>query len=303
MSKGLSNVAELKVTNLEKAKGILKAKGLNFTNIGITNEIKINTLSVDYSPELKLKVLDITKNIGISERAAIALLLEAEIGKIKIDETIDAAAKSISDANTIIGKAKVVEAYKEIEGVTKAEIKKAVKLVKIDEVLKEEINETAKNVCHTKSLIYPQITISDITIKFANIHEITGVIAVADTRDKAKKLMQKTGITSERVVLVYMFEKILTYIPKAKVSDKSFTLKLGESSISITIDANNKFTFHQKLEYQKLANHAFELQNKIVSLVKVGNVHENLKKVSDHLNKFTVDSFRKSINILEDFAI
>jgi len=132
---------------------------------------------------------------------------------------------------------------------------------------------------------------------------LTGILAVAEAKAKAKQLMEKTGITSERIVLTYMFADVLLFVPKAKVSDKVFSLKIGESFITIMVDEKGKFTFHQKLEFAKLTSIAFELQNKIVKLVKVGNIQENLKKISDFLNKANPDTFRKSINVLENFTI
>ena len=193
-------VSELKEKSLVAAKNILAAKGLNFANIGLSDKIKINTLCVDYTQDLKDKVADIVKNIGISERAAITILLEKEIAKIKIDTTIEVAEKTVADATETIGKAmvkKMVEAAKatapKVEETPKVETPKVVKL---DEALKTKINDTVKDVLATKGLIHPQITISDIAIKFGEFYEITGVLAVAEARSLAKRLMEKTGITN-----------------------------------------------------------------------------------------------------------
>ena len=99
----MTSTTDLKANNLATAKNILAAKGLTFANVGISDKIKINSLVVDYTTELKAKVSDITTNMGISERAAIALILESEISKIQIDTTIEAAEKTILDAEKTIG--------------------------------------------------------------------------------------------------------------------------------------------------------------------------------------------------------
>jgi len=304
------NVVELKANNLAKAKSILATKGLTFANVGISDKIKINTLVVDYTPDLKTKVEDIVKNIGISERAAIALLLETEIAKIKIDTTIQAVEKTISDAKDTIGKShieKVIEAAKaaapkvdapKVDAV--AETPKA-KVVKLDEKLKDTINETAKDILSTKGLIYPQITISDIAIKFGEFYEITGILAVAEARSLAKKLMEKTGITSERVCLVYLFEKEITHIPVVKTTEKTFSIKFDPSSLTIVVNEGNRFDFHQKAEYTAITKVLTTLQSLLIKLSKLPNSMEKLKDLAEYLNNAKVKSFKECITHTENF--
>lgn len=299
------NITELKATNLAKAKSILATKGLTFANVGISDKIKINTLIVDYTPDLKTKVEDIVKNIGISERAAIALLLETEIAKIKVDTTIQAVEKTISDAKETIGKShieKVIEAAKaaapKVDVV--AETPKA-KVVKLDEKLKETINETAKEVCQNKGLIYPQITISDIAIKFGEFYEITGILAVADAKAKAKKLMDKTGITSERVCLVYMYEKEITFVPVVRTTEKTFSINFDPSSLIIVIDESGRFNFHQKAEYTAVTKVMMVLQIVLGRIGKQPNPMEKLKALAEYLNNAKVKTFKECITQTENF--
>lgn len=299
------NITELKATNLAKAKSILATKGLTFANVGISDKIKINTLIVDYTPDLKTKVEDIVKNIGISERAAIALLLETEIAKIKVDTTIQAVEKTISDAKETIGKShieKVIEAAKaaapKVDVV--AETPKA-KVVKLDEKLKETINETAKEVCQNKGLIYPQITISDIAIKFGEFYEITGILAVADAKAKSKKLMDKTGITSERVCLVYMYEKEITFVPVVRTTEKTFSINFDPSSLIIVIDESGRFNFHQKAEYTAVTKVMMALQIVLGRIGKQPNPMEKLKALAEYLNNAKVKTFKECITQTENF--
>ena len=256
-------VSELKEKSLVAAKNILAAKGLNFANIGLSDKININTLCVDYTQDLKDKVTDIVKNIGISERAAIVILLEKEIAKIKIDTTIEVAEKTVADATETIGKAmvkKMVEAAKAAAPKVETPKVETPKVVKLDEALKTKINDTVKDVLATKGLIHPQITISDIAIKFGEFYEITGVLAVAEARSLAKRLMEKTGITSERVCLVYLFEKEITYIPTVRTTEKTFSINFDPSSLIIVIDENGRFNFHQKAEYTAVTKVMMALQ-------------------------------------------
>lgn len=300
------NVAELKEKSLVAAKNILAAKGLNFANIGLSDKIKINTLCVDYTQDLKDKVADIVKNIGISERAAITILLEKEIGKIKIDTTIEAVEKTVADATETIGKAmvkKMVEAAKaaapKVEETPKVE--KAPKVVKLDEKLKETINKTVKEVLDTKGLIHPQIIVSDISIKFGEFHEITGVLAVAEARSLAKRLMDKTGISSERVCLVYLFEKEITHIPVVKTTEKTFSIKFEPSSLTIVVNEGNKFDFHQKAEYTAVTKVLMTLQSLLVKLSKLPNSMERLKDLAEYLNNAKVKTFKECITETENF--
>lgn len=304
------NVAELKVTNLAKAKSILATKGLTFANVGISDKIKINTLVIDYTPDLKTKVEDIVKNIGISERAAITLLLETEIAKIKIDTTIQAVEKTISDAKETIGKShieKVIEAAKAAAPKVDAPKVDAVvetpkaKVVKLDEKLKESINQTAKEVCATKGLIYPQITISDIAIKFGEFFELTGILAVAEAKAKAKQLMEKTGITSERVCLVYMYEKEITFVPVVRTTEKTFSINFDPSSLIIVIDEQGKFNFHQKAEYTAVTKVMMALQPSLGKIAKMSNPSEKLKQLADYLNYVKVKNFKECITYVDNF--
>ena len=303
------NVAELKEKSLVAAKNILAAKGLNFANVGLSDKIKINTLCVDYTQDLKDKVADIVKNIGISERAAITILLEKEIAKIKIDTTIEVAEKTVADATETIGKAmvkKMVEAAKaaapKVE-TPKVETPKVEtpKVVKLDEKLKETINDTVKDVLATKGLIHPQITISDISIKFGGFHEITGVLAVAEARSLAKRLMDKTGISSERVCLVYLFEKEITHIPVVKTTEKTFSINFDPSSLTIVVNDGNKFDFHQKAEYTAVTKVLMTLQSLIVKLSKLPNSMERLKDLAEYLNNAKVKTFKECIIHTENF--
>ena len=303
------NVAELKEKSLVAAKNILAAKGLNFANVGLSDKIKINTLCVDYTQDLKDKVADIVKNIGISERAAITILLEKEIAKIKIDTTIEVAEKTVADATETIGKAmvkKMVEAAKaaapKVE-TPKVETPKVEtpKVVKLDEKLKETINDTVKDVLATKGLIHPQITISDISIKFGEFYEITGVLAVAEARSLAKRLMEKTGITSERVCLVYLFEKEITYIPTVRTTEKTFSINFDPSSLIILIDENGRFNFHQKAEYTAVTKVMMALQTVLGKIGKQPNPMEKLKELAEYLNRTKVKTFKECITETENF--
>jgi hypothetical protein len=311
------NVAELKANNLAKAKNILAEKGLTFANIGISDKIKINSLEIDYTTDFKAKVEDIVKNIGVSERAAITLLLEAEIKKIKIDETIESAEKTILAANQTIGKSKVekiVEATKFSIKEPKENVSFAVstaiddfnsepkkpKVVKLDEKLKAEINETAKDVCHTKGLIYPQIVISDIAIKFAEFFTIEGVLAVAEAKAKAKQLMEKTGITSERICLVYLYQKEITYVPPIRTTEKTFSINFSPSKLTIVIDAG-KFNFHQQSEYKAVSVVMMKLQTALNKFSKMENPIEKLKELAEYLNNAKVKSFKDCLNQTENF--
>lgn len=296
---------DLKMQNLATAKNILAAKGLTFANVGISDKIKINSLVVDYTPELKAKVSDITTNIGISERAAIALVLESEIAKIQIDSTIEAAEKTISDAKKIIGKATTEKPAKEakvekpkVEAVVK---EKAPKVVKIDEDLKKEINETAKEVCHTKGLIYPQIVISENSIKFAEFYEVSGILAVAEAKTKAKQLMEKTGITSERIVLVYMYRKQITFVPVVRTTERTFSINFDPSSLTIVVDEKGKFNFHQKSEYTGVSKVMINLQSILGKINRLPNAMDKLKELADHLNNAKVKSFKECITQTEIF--
>ena len=298
-------VSELKEKSLVAAKNILAAKGLNFANIGLSDKIKINTLCVDYTQDLKDKVADIVKNIGISERAAITILLEKEIAKIKIDTTIEVAEKTVADATETIGKAmvkKMVEAAKatapKVEETPKVETPKVVKL---DEALKTKINDTVKDVLATKGLIHPQITISDIAIKFGEFYEITGVLAVAEARSLAKRLMEKTGITSERVCLVYLFEKEITYIPTVRTTEKTFSINFDPSSLIIVIDENGRFNFHQKAEYTAVTKVMMSLQTVLGKIGKQPNPMEKLKELAEYLNRSKVKTFKECITETENF--
>lgn len=299
------NVAELKANNLAKAKNILAEKGLTFANVGISDKIKINTLVIDYTPELKVKVTDITTNIGISERAAIALLLEAEIAKIKIDTTIEAAEKTISDAKETIGKSnveKIVEATKAKAAEPKAVTEpKAPKKVVIDNDLKEKVNTIAKDICHTKGLIYPQIIISDISIKFAEFYEITGILAVADAKAKAKKLMEKTGITSERIALLYLYEKEITFVPVVRTTEKTFSINFDPSSLVILLDEKGKFNFIQKAEYTGVSKVLMTLQATLNKINRLPNPMQVLKDLAEYLNNAKVKSFKECITHTENF--
>ena len=293
------NVAELKEKSLVAAKNILAAKGLNFANVGLSDKIKINTLCVDYTQDLKDKVADIVKNIGISERAAIVILLEKEIAKIKIDTTIEVAEKTVADATETIGKAMV---KKMVEAAKAAEPKvETPKVVKLDEALKTKINDTVKDVLATKGLIHPQITISDISIKFGGFHEITGVLAVAEARGLAKRLMDKTGISSERVCLVYLFEKEITHIPVVKTTEKTFSINFDPSSLTIVVNDGNKFDFHQKAEYTAVTKVLMTLQSLIVKLSKLPNSMERLKDLAEYLNNAKVKTFKECIIHTENF--
>jgi hypothetical protein len=299
------NVSELKANNLAKAKSILATKGLTFVNVGISDKIKINTLVVDYTPDLKTKVEDIIKNIGISERAAIALLLETEIAKIKIDTTIQAVEKTISDAKETIGKShieKVIEAAKasapKVDVV--AETPKA-KVVKLDETLKQKINETTKDILSTKGLIYPQIVISDIAIKFGEFFELTGILAVAEAKAKAKQLMEKTGITSERVCLVYMYEKEITFVPVVRTTEKTFSINFDPSSLTIVLGEQSRFDFHQKAEYTAVTKVMMALQTVLGKISKMPNPMEKLKDLAEYLNNAKVKTFKECITQTENF--
>ena len=298
-------VSELKEKSLVAAKNILATKGLNFANVGLSDKIKINTLCVDYTQDLKDKVADIVKNIGISERAAIVILLEKEIAKIKIDTTIEVAEKTVADATETIGKAmvkKMVEAAKatapKVEETPKVETPKVVKL---DEALKTKINDTVKDVLATKGLIHPQITISDIAIKFGEFYEITGVLAVAEARSLAKRLMEKTGITSERVCLVYLFEKEITYIPTVRTTEKTFSINFDPSSLIIVIDENGRFNFHQKAEYTAVTKVMMALQTVLGKIGKQPNPMEKLMELAEYLNRAKVKTFKECITETENF--
>jgi hypothetical protein len=302
------SVTELKTTNLSKAKNILAAKGLTFANIGISDKIKINTLCVDYTQDLKKKVLDITENIGLSERAAIVLLLETEINKIKIDKTIEVVEKTIADATETIGKAKVakiVEATKTAPKVETPKVEtpkvKTPKVVKIDEALKTKVNDTVKDILSTKGLIHPQITISDISIKFGGFHEITGVLAVGEAKVKAKQLMEKTGITSERICLVYLFQKEITHIPSVRTTEKTFSINFDPSSLIIVIDNNNRFNFHQKAEYTAVTKVMMVLQTSLGKIAKMPNPMDKLKELAEYLNNAKVKSFKECIVYVDNF--
>jgi len=305
MSKTILNVDEMKSTNLAKAKSILATKGLTFANVGISDKIKINTLVLDFTPDLKAKVEDIVKNIGISERAAITLLLETEIAKIKIDTTIQVVEKTIADAKEIVGKShieKVIEAAKKTAPKVDvvAETPKA-KVVKLDEKLKDTINETAKEICQTKGLIYPQITISDIAIKFGEFFTIEGILAVAEAKAKAKQLMEKTGITSERVCLVYMYEKEITFVPVVRTTEKTFSIKFDPSSLTIVIDEQGRFNFHQKAEYTAVTKVMMVLQTSLGKIAKMPNPMEKLKQLADYLNYVKVKNFKECITYVDNF--
>ncbi len=298
------NVAELKEKSLVAAKNILAAKGLNFANIGLSDKIKINTLCVDYTQDLKDKVTDIVKNIGISERAAIVILLEKEIAKIKIDTTIEVAEKTVADATETIGKAmvkKMVEAAKAAAPKVETPKVETPKVVKLDEALKTKINDTVKDVLATKGLIHPQITISDISIKFGEFYEITGVLAVAEARSLAKRLMEKTGITSERVCLVYLFEKEITYIPTVRTTEKTFSINFDPSSLIIVIDENGRFNFHQKAEYTAVTKVMMSLQTVLGKIGKQPNPMEKLMELAEYLNRSKVKTFKECITETENF--
>ena len=297
-------VSELKEKSLVAAKNILAAKGLNFANIGLSDKININTLCVDYTQDLKDKVTDIVKNIGISERAAIVILLEKEIAKIKIDTTIEVAEKTVADATETIGKAmvkKMVEAAKAAAPKVETPKVETPKVVKLDEALKTKINDTVKDVLATKGLIHPQITISDIAIKFGEFYEITGVLAVAEARSLAKRLMEKTGITSERVCLVYLFEKEITYIPTVRTTEKTFSINFDPSSLIIVIDENGRFNFHQKAEYTAVTKVMMALQTVLGKIGKQPNPMEKLKELAEYLNRSKVKTFKECITETENF--
>lgn len=299
---------ELKMQNLATAKNILAAKGLTFANVGISDKIKINSLVVDYTTELKAKVADITTNMGISERAAIALILESEISKIQIDTTIEAAEKTILDAEKTIGKANTVKAIKaakvkepKAEKAPKVVVVKEPKVVKIDETLKIEVNETVKEICHIKGLIYPQIVISDISIKFAEFYEITGILAIAEAKMKAKQLMAKTGITSERITLIYLNRKEITFVPVVRTTEKTFSINFPANSITIVIDDKGKFNFHQKSEYTAVNKVLMSLQAVLNKIGKMPNPMQKLKELSNHLNDAKVKSFKECTTQTEIF--
>ena len=297
-------VSELKEKSLVAAKNILATKGLNFANVGLSDKIKINTLCVDYTQDLKDKVADIVKNIGISERAAIVILLEKEIAKIKIDTTIEVAEKTVADATETIGKAmvkKMVEAAKAAAPKVETPKVETPKVVKLDEALKTKINDTVKDVLATKGLIHPQITISDIAIKFGEFYEITGVLAVAEARSLAKRLMEKTGITSERVCLVYLFEKEITYIPTVRTTEKTFSINFDPSSLIIVIDENGRFNFHQKAEYTAVTKVMMALQTVLGKIGKQPNPMEKLKEPAEYLNRAKVKTFKECITQTENF--
>ena len=297
-------VSELKEKSLVAAKNILATKGLNFANVGLSDKIKINTLCVDYTQDLKDKVADIVKNIGISERAAIVILLEKEIAKIKIDTTIEVAEKTVADATETIGKAmvkKMVEAAKAAAPKVETPKVETPKVVKLDEALKTKINDTVKDVLATKGLIHPQITISDIAIKFGEFYEITGVLAVAEARSLAKRLMEKTGITSERVCLVYLFEKEITYIPTVRTTEKTFSINFDPSSLIIVIDENGRFNFHQKAEYTAVTKVMMALQTVLGKIGKQPNPMEKLKELAEYLNRSKVKTFKECITETENF--
>ena len=297
-------VSELKEKSLVAAKNILATKGLNFANVGLSDKIKINTLCVDYTQDLKDKVADIVKNIGISERAAIVILLEKEIAKIKIDTTIEVAEKTVADATETIGKAmvkKMVEAAKAAAPKVETPKVETPKVVKLDEALKTKINDTVKDVLATKGLIHPQITISDIAIKFGEFYEITGVLAVAEARSLAKRLMEKTGITSERVCLVYLFEKEITYIPTVRTTEKTFSINFDPSSLIIVIDENGRFNFHQKAEYTAVTKVMMSLQTVLGKIGKQPNPMEKLKELAEYLNRSKVKTFKECITETENF--
>ena len=297
-------VSELKEKSLVAAKNILATKGLNFANVGLSDKIKINTLCVDYTQDLKDKVTDIVKNIGISERAAIVILLEKEIAKIKIDTTIEVAEKTVADATETIGKAmvkKMVEAAKAAAPKVETPKVETPKVVKLDEALKTKINDTVKDVLATKGLIHPQITISDIAIKFGEFYEITGVLAVAEARSLAKRLMEKTGITSERVCLVYLFEKEITYIPTVRTTEKTFSINFDPSSLIIVIDENGRFNFHQKAEYTAVTKVMMALQTVLGRISKQPNPMEKLKELAEYLNRAKVKTFKECITQTENF--
>ena len=297
-------VSELKEKSLVAAKNILATKGLNFANVGLSDKIKINTLCVDYTQDLKDKVADIVKNIGISERAAIVILLEKEIAKIKIDTTIEVAEKTVADATETIGKAmvkKMVEAAKAAAPKVETPKVETPKVVKLDEALKTKINDTVKDVLATKGLIHPQITISDIAIKFGEFYEITGVLAVAEARSLAKRLMEKTGITSERVCLVYLFEKEITYIPTVRTTEKTFSINFDPSSLIIVIDENGRFNFHQKAEYTAVTKVMMALQTVLGKIGKQPNPMEKLMELAEYLNRAKVKTFKECITETENF--
>ena len=297
-------VSELKEKSLVAAKNILATKGLNFANVGLSDKININTLCVDYTQDLKDKVTDIVKNIGISERAAIVILLEKEIAKIKIDTTIEVAEKTVADATETIGKAmvkKMVEAAKAAAPKVETPKVETPKVVKLDEALKTKINDTVKDVLATKGLIHPQITISDIAIKFGEFYEITGVLAVAEARSLAKRLMEKTGITSERVCLVYLFEKEITYIPTVRTTEKTFSINFDPSSLIIVIDENGRFNFHQKAEYTAVTKVMMSLQTVLGKIGKQPNPMEKLKELAEYLNRSKVKTFKECITETENF--
>ena len=167
--------------------------------------------------------------------------------------------------------------------------------------MKETINETAKEVCQNKGLIYPQITISDIAIKFGEFYEITGILAVADAKAKAKKLMDKTGITSERVCLVYMYEKEITFVPVVRTTEKTFSINFDPSSLIIVIDESGRFNFHQKAEYTAVTKVMMALQIVLGRIGKQPNPMEKLKALAEYLNNAKVKTFKECITQTENF--
>lgn len=303
------NIVALKTTNLEKAKAILAAKGLNFTNVGISKtHITIGNLTIDYTDGLKASVKEAVDSIGISERAAITLFIEKEIAKLSHANLVSAAteatkakaeqtlhtAKLIADA-----KAKAKADTPKVEA-PKVETTKA-KVVKLDENLKTKINDCVKDVLATKGLIYPQIVITNTSIKFGEFHEITGLLAVAEAQTLVKNLIEKTGITSERTCLVYLFEKEITYVPNIRTTDKTFSMYFGENSLTLLIDENGRFNFHPKLESTKLTKTILSLQIELGKIAKLQNVKQKLKELAEYLNDVKVKTFHESIPHVQNF--
>ena len=175
------------------------------------------------------------------------------------------------------------------------------KVVKLDEALKTKINDTVKDVLATKGLIHPQITISDISIKFGGFHEITGVLAVAEAKAKAKQLMEKTGITSERVCLVYLFGKEITYIPTVRTTEKTFSINFPANSLIVILNSSNKFDFHQKSEYTAVNKVMMSLQIVLGRISKMSNPMDKLKELAEYLNNAKVKSFKECLTHTEKF--
>ena len=113
--------------------------------------------------------------------------------------------------------------------------------------------------------------------------------------------MEKTGITSERVCLVYLFEKEITYIPTVRTTEKTFSINFDPSSLIIVIDENGRFNFHQKAEYTAVTKVMMALQTVLGKIGKQPNPMEKLKELAEYLNRSKVKTFKECITETENF--